>query len=45
MIRVLTEFRAICAFVLTCSTHFEETKNFGIYAVVGLKRKIIYEES
>ena len=38
VIKVLTEFRVICAFVLTCSTHFEETKNLGISAAVGLTR-------
>ena len=45
VIKALIKFRAICAFVLTCSTHFEETKNLRISAAVGLKRKIIYEKS
>ena len=29
------------AFVLTCSTHFEETKNLGVSAAVGLTRKLV----
>ena len=41
VIEALTEFRVICAFVLTCSTHFEETKNLGISAAVGLTRKFV----
>ena len=41
VIKALTEFRIICAFVLTCSTHFEETKNLGISAAVGLTRKLV----
>ena len=41
MITALTEFRVICAFVLTCLTHFEETKNLGNSAAVGLTRKLV----
>ena len=41
MIKALTEFRVICASVLTCSTHFEKTKNLGISAAVGLTRKLV----
>ena len=41
VIKALTEFPVICAFVLTCSTHFEETKNLGISAAVGLTRKLV----
>ena len=41
VIKALTEFRVICAFVLTCSTHFEETKNLGNSAAVGLTRKLV----
>ena len=41
VIKALTKFRAICAFVLTCSSHFEETKNLGISAAVGLTRKLV----
>ena len=41
VIKALTEFRVICAFVLTCSTHFEETKNLGISAAVSLTRKLV----
>ena len=41
VIKALTKFRAICAFVLTCSTHLEETKNLGISAAVGLTRKLV----
>ena len=40
LIKALAEFRAICAFVSTCSTHFEETKNVGISDTVGLTRKL-----
>ena len=39
VINALTEFCVICAFVLTCSTHFEETKNLGISAAVGFDKK------
>ena len=38
VIKALSEFRAIGAFVLTCSTHFEGTKNLGNSAPVGMKR-------
>ena len=41
VIKALTEFCVICPFVLTCSTHFEETKNLGISAALGLTRKLI----
>ena len=41
VIKTLTEFRVICAFVLTFSTYFEETKNLGISAAVGLTRKLV----
>ena len=41
VIKALTEFRVICAFLLTCSTHFEEMKNLGISAAVGLTRKLL----
>ena len=43
VIKALTVFRVIWAFdfVLTCSTHFEETKNLGISAAVGLTRKLV----
>ena len=41
VIKALTEFRVICPFVLTCSTHFEETTNLGISAAVGLTRKLV----
>ena len=41
VMKALTEFRAICAFVLTCSTHFEETKNLGISAAVGMTREFV----
>ena len=41
VIKALTEFRVICAFVLTCSAHFEETKSLGISAAVGLTRKLV----
>ena len=39
--RQRNRFVIICAFVLTCSTHFEETKNLGISAAVGLTRKLV----
>ena len=41
VIKALAKFRAICAFVLTCSSHFEETKNLGISAAVSLTRKLV----